>query len=90
MNIPCCLPLINDFIEIVTATGTEYSTDRLILCPNVEINCDEYFMQHIFWSTWNANVIAQSPDHNMKNCQIAIEFLAEKQVRLEVNKLLET
>ena len=24
------------------------------------------FMRHIFWSTWNAKVIAQSPDHNKK------------------------
>ena len=25
------------------------------------------FMWHIFWSTWNAEVIAQTPDHNKKN-----------------------
>ena len=24
------------------------------------------FMRQIFWSTWNAKVIAQSPDHNKK------------------------
>ena len=32
----------------------------VILRPNVEINCYDIFMRYIFWSTWNAQVIAQS------------------------------
>ena len=27
----------------------------------MEINCNDVFMRHIFWGTWNAKVIAQSP-----------------------------
>ena len=42
-----------------TATGPKYSNNRVILRPNVEINYD-ILMRHIFWCTWNAQVIAQS------------------------------
>ena len=42
-------------------TGPKYSNGRAILRPNVEMNCNDIFMLHIFWSTWNAKVIAQSP-----------------------------
>ena len=42
-------------------TGPKYFNGRAILRPNVEINCNYIFMRHIFWSTWNAKVIAQSP-----------------------------
>ena len=40
--------------------GPEYSNNRVILRPNVEINCYDIFMLHIFWCMWNAQVIAQS------------------------------
>ena len=43
-----------------TATGPKYSNHRVILRPNVEINCYDIFMRHNFWCTWNAQVIAQS------------------------------
>ena len=42
------------------ATGLNHCNDRLILRPTVEINCYEYLVRHIFWSTWNTKVIAQS------------------------------
>ena len=43
-----------------TAICPTYSNDRVILCLKVEINCNDIFMRHIFWSTCNAQVIAQS------------------------------
>ena len=48
-------------------TGTNSSNDRLILRQNEEINSNEYFSYDIFSgmmessTTWNGNVIAQSP-----------------------------
>ena len=42
-------------------TGPKYYNGTAILHPNVEMNCNDIFMRHIFWSTWNAKVIAQSP-----------------------------
>ena len=41
--------------------GPKYSNDRVILRQNEEINCHYIFIRHIFWMTWNAQVIAQSP-----------------------------
>ena len=41
-------------------TGPRYYNGRGIR-PNVEMNCNDIFMRHIFWSTWNVKVIAQSP-----------------------------
>ena len=43
-----------------TVTGPRYYNGRGISRPNVEMNCNDIFMRHI-WSTWNAKVIAQSP-----------------------------
>ena len=42
-------------------TGPKYYNGRAISRPNVEMNCYDIFMRYIFWSTWNAKVIAQSP-----------------------------
>ena len=42
-------------------TGPKCSKGRVILHPNMEINCNDIFMRHIFWSMWNAKVIVQSP-----------------------------
>ena len=42
-------------------TGPRYYNGRGISRLNVEMNCNVIFMRHIFWSTWNAKVIAQSP-----------------------------
>ena len=42
-------------------TGPRYYNGRGISRPNVEMNHNDIFMRHIFWSTWNAKVIAQSP-----------------------------
>ena len=42
-------------------TGPRYYNGRGISRPNVEMNCNDIFMRHIFWSTWNAKVIARSP-----------------------------
>ena len=41
--------------------GPRYYNGRGISRPNVEMNHNDIFMRHIFWSTWNAKVIAQSP-----------------------------
>ena len=42
---------------------------RAILCPDVEMNCNDIFMRHFFWSTWNARkeVIAQSQQPTRRN-----------------------
>ena len=56
---PRCLPYIYFYWKTVTAP--RYYNGRFISRPNVEMNCNDIFMQHIFWSTWNAKVIAQSP-----------------------------
>ena len=42
-------------------TSPRYYNGRGISRPNVEMNHNDIFMRHIFWSTWNAKVIAQSP-----------------------------
>ena len=47
-------------------TGTNSSTDRLILYQNVEINSNEYFSNDVFSgmkssTTGNGNAIGQSP-----------------------------
>ena len=35
--------------------------DKAVLHQNVEINCNDIFMRHIFWSTWNDKAIVQAP-----------------------------
>ena len=44
-----------------SVTDPRYYNGRGISRPNVEMNHNNIFMRHIFWSTWNAKVIAQSP-----------------------------
>ena len=43
-------------------------------------------MRHIFWSTWNANVIAQSPDWSQqptrRNGELLVADYAEKKISL--------
>ena len=56
----------NDNSYLDTMTGTNSSNDRLILRRNVEINSNWYFSYDVFSgikssTTWNGNVIAQSP-----------------------------
>ena len=43
-----------------SVTDPRYYNGRGISRPNVEMNHNNIFMRHIFWSTWNAKVIAQS------------------------------
>ena len=57
------MPPVDNYISIFywkTMTGPRYYNGRGIR-PNVEMNCNDIFMRHIFWSTWNVKVIAQSP-----------------------------
>ena len=57
------MPPVDNYISIFywkTVTGPRYYNGRGIR-PNVEMNCNDIFMRHIFWSTWNVKVIAQSP-----------------------------
>ena len=48
-------------LKIVTRPRYYNGRGRPISRPNVEMNCNDIFMRHIFWSTWNVKVIAQSP-----------------------------
>ena len=50
-----------------SVTDPRYYNGRGISRPNVEMNHNDIFMRHIFWSTWNAKVIAQSQRPNGKN-----------------------
>ena len=59
------MPPVDNYISIFfywkTVTGSRYYNGRGISRPNSEMNCNDIVMRHIFWSTWNAKVIAQSP-----------------------------
>ena len=43
------------------------SNGRHTLRPNVEMNCNEYFMRHISLGAWIANAIVQLPDQRQEN-----------------------
>ena len=43
----------NDNCYLDTMTGTNSSSDRLILRRNVEINSNEYFSCNVFFREWN-------------------------------------
>ena len=45
------------------------------------MNYNEYFVLNIFWSTWNADVIAQSPDHKKKNKWRSVCLVADAKKR---------
>ena len=54
------MPPVDNYITYFywkTLTGPRYYNGMGISRPNVEMNCNDIFMRHL-WSTWNAKVIA--------------------------------
>ena len=81
------MPPVDNYITLCifywkTVTGPRYYNGRGISRPNVEMNCNDIFMRQIFWSTWNAKVIAQSQRPNGKKWRIVGGRCWDKKISL--------